>query len=191
MAEVFEHFAEEESEAVGGILRARSSGGVEQFVGAGFQVEEVLQVPAAIAVDGGMELEENLIPPADVADEEARAVGFGREARLEAVRQATVEKGWIGDLSVEPVARQIELRTDVVCRRVQPCGQGARGDELVRLDPGENVHVLRRHAAHQTEREERRAAADNKVLGRVISRHQKLPQQAEGPVEHGWRDRVH
>ena len=43
MAEVFEHFAEEEPEAIGGILRARPLGGVEQLVRRGFQIEEVLQ----------------------------------------------------------------------------------------------------------------------------------------------------
>lgn len=74
MAKLFQHFAEQHEKAVGGILGARPARGVEQLVGGGGQIDEVLQVPASVAIHGRVQFQEDLIPPADITDGEAGAV---------------------------------------------------------------------------------------------------------------------
>jgi hypothetical protein len=114
MAELFEHFTKEQVEAVGRILGPGPPCRVEQFVGTRLQLQQVLQVPASVTVDGGMELQENLVAPADIADREARSVISESEPLLQSFRQSAMEESLFRDAIIEPVRRQIELSRDGV-----------------------------------------------------------------------------
>lgn len=71
MTELSEHGFKVEPESFGWVLAARPSGGVEQFARVGLQLKEILQMPAAIAIHGCVQLQENLIPPTDMVDLQA------------------------------------------------------------------------------------------------------------------------
>ena len=119
----------------------------------------------AIAVNGSMKLQKDLIPTADETDDEARPIALRGEPRLQPLRQATAKQRLVGDLVIEPVARQVELRADVVGRHAEPVGQRTRRDQPVRLNPGEDGDVLRRRPADQAQRQQRRTAADDEMHG--------------------------
>lgn len=100
MSEVFEHFAEQVEKPIGRILRSRPLGCVEQFLRGRLQIEQVLQMSAAIPINGCMELEKNLVAPADVTDGEIWPVHPWCETLLESLGQAAAEKGFVGDAVV-------------------------------------------------------------------------------------------
>ena len=85
-------------------------------------------MPATITVDRGMELEKDLIAPADVANLEARPVALRRQPLLQSVGEATAKQSFFRNLIVEPIAGQIELFADLIRRHTKPVGQWSRRD---------------------------------------------------------------
>jgi hypothetical protein len=112
MAELCEHFTEEQAKAVRRILGPSPPRCGEQLIGGRLQVQQVLQVPASVAVDGGMELQENLVAPAYITDREARSVISKGKPLLQSFRQSATEESLFRDLIIEPIRRQIELSGD-------------------------------------------------------------------------------
>jgi hypothetical protein len=171
-----EHFAEEEQKTFGRILSPSPLRSIEQLGRRGLQVDQILQVPTAIAIDGGVQLQEDLIPPAEVADLESGSVCLQGEALLQAVWQAAAKQRFVGDLVVEPISGEIEVSADIVGRSAKPVGQRARRNQDVRFHQSENVDILRRRAIDQSQGQQGRAAADNVMSRRMIARGEKLPE---------------
>lgn len=59
-------------------------------------------MPTAVAIDGSMEFQKNLIPSANVTDGKSGTVAFQCKALLQAVRQAATKQGFVGNLIIEP-----------------------------------------------------------------------------------------
>lgn len=151
MTEVLEHFAEQVEKAFRRILGSRPFGRIEQFLCGRFQIEQVLQVSAAIPINGGMQLEEYLVAPADVANGEVRPVHPWHKTLLQSLRQAAAEEGFVGDAVIEPGVREIELPTNFARRGQEPVRQWPRRDQSAGVYSGQDVDILRRCAAHQPE----------------------------------------
>ena len=191
MAEVPEEIGKNETEAFRGVLQTSPAGGGKEFVGRGFQVEQIGDMAAGALVGGGVELEVDLVVATDEPYCQRRAVGAMREALLDPNRKAETEKGIVGRAGVKPIDGQVELGANGVgC--LADCGRKRFGlDEPTGLQSGKHIHVSRGGATDESKREKRGTATNYEVLGGMTACSHDFTEQGERLFECIAAEAVH